>query len=358
MVVVMKSNATDEEIDGVVSKVREAAGEAFVSRGKTRTIIGLVGDTGAFMAMPLETLPGVEHVIQVGKPYKLVARESHPHPSMVKIGPAAVGREQFSVIAGPCAIESADQSLGAARIAKAAGATILRGDAYKARTSPYSFQGTTHVGLEILVACRAETGLPVVTEVMEPGDVEHIASGADAVKVGARNMQNFPLLKEVGRCDKPVMLKRGLSATVEEWLMAAEYIAQQGNSDIVLCERGIRTFEPSTRNTLDLAGMAVAQLETHLPVIVDPSHATGRRDLVPAMARAALAAGADGIMVDVHPTPSEALCDGPQALTPDDLIGLVAELSALARALGRPISAPEDRPEESPRVPAATVAAG
>jgi len=338
MVVVMKSNATDEEIDGVVSKVREAAGEAFVSRGKTRTIIGLVGDTGAFMAMPLETLPGVENVIQVGKPYKLVARESHPHPSMVKIGPAAVGREQFSVIAGPCAIESADQSLGAARAAKAAGATILRGDAYKARTSPYSFQGTTKIGLEILAACRAETGLPVVTEVMEPGDVDHVADVADALKVGARNMQNFSLLKEVGKSGKPVMLKRGLSATVEEWLMAAEYIAQQGNTDIVLCERGIRTFEPATRNTLDLSGMVVAQQETHLPVIVDPSHATGRHDLVAPMSKAALAAGADGVMIDVHPHPTDALCDGPQALQPHELQSLTAELAALAQALGRPLA--------------------
>jgi 3-deoxy-7-phosphoheptulonate synthase len=338
MVVVMKSNATDEDIDGVVDKVREAAGEAFVSRGKTRTIIGLVGDTAAFMAMPLETLPGVEHVIQVGKPYKLVARESHPHPSMVKIGPAAVGREQFSVIAGPCAIESADQSLESARAAKAAGATILRGDAYKARTSPYSFQGTTMIGLEILAACRAETGLPVVTEVMEPGDVEHVSDVVDALKVGARNMQNFSLLKEVGRSGMPVMLKRGLSATVEEWLMAAEYIAQQGNTEIVLCERGIRTFEQATRNTLDLSGMVVAQQETHLPVIVDPSHATGRHDLVAPMSKAALAAGADGVMIDVHPHPTDALCDGPQALQPDELMTLTAELAALAQALGRPLA--------------------
>src|SRR5437588_5047471 len=301
MVVVMKSNATDEDIERVVDKVREASGDAFVSKGETRTIIGLVGDTGAFMALPLETLPGVENVIQVGKPYKLVARESHPHPTTVKIGPAAVGRGMFSVIAGPCAVESADQALESARAAKAAGATILRGDAYKARTSPYSFQGTTRIGLEILAACRAETGLPVVTQVMEPADVDHVADVADALKVGARNMQNFSLLKEVGRSGKPILLKRGLSATVEEWLMAAEYIAQQGNSEIVLCERGIRTFEPATRNTLDLSGMVVAQQETHLPVSVDPSHATGRHDLVGPMATAALAAGPDGGRTDAHP---------------------------------------------------------
>src|SRR2546423_11039240 len=311
MVVVMKSTATDEDIERLVDRVRETeGGEACVSRGKTRTIIGLVGDTAAFMAMPVEPLPGVDPVVQVGKPYKLVARESHRQPSVVKVGPATVGRGQFSVIAGPCAVESADQALQAARAAKAAGATILRGDAYKARTSPYSFQGTTKVGLEILAGCRAETGLPVITEVMEPGDVEHVSDIVDAVKIGARNMQNFALLKEVGKIAKPVLLKRGLSATLEEWLMAAEYIAQEGNTEIILCERGIRTFEPSTRNTLDLAGMGAAQQETHLPAIVDPSHATGRHDLVGPMAKAALAAGADRGSVDVHPNPSEALCDG------------------------------------------------
>jgi len=339
MVVVMKSTATEEDIERVVDKVRETqGGEAFVSRGKTRTIIGLVGDTAAFMAMPLETLPGVDHVVQVGKPYKLVARESHRQPSVVKVGPATVGRGQFSVIAGPCAVESADQALQAARAAKAAGATILRGDAYKARTSPYSFQGTTKVGLEILAGCRAETGLPVITEVMEPGDVEYVSSVVDALKVGARNMQNFSLLKEVGKSEKPVLLKRGLSATIEEWLMAAEYIAQEGNTEIILCERGIRTFETATRNTLDLAGMVVAQQETHLPVIVDPSHATGRHDLVAPMAKAALAAGADGVMIDVHTDPSAALCDGPQALEPEELMALTAELTALAQALGRPLA--------------------
>src|SRR5437588_948304 len=339
MVVVMKSTAKEEDIERVVSKVREVpGGDAFVSRGKTRTIIGLVGDTAAFMAMPLETLPGVDHVVQVGKPYKLVARESHRHPSVVKVGPAAVGRGQFSVIAGPCAVESADQALQAARAAKAAGATILRGDAYKARTSPYSFQGTTKVGLEILAGCRAETGLPVITEVMEPGDVEYVSSVVDALKVGARNMQNFSLLKEVGKSEKPVLLKRGLSATIEEWVMAAEYIAQQGHSQSILCERGIRTFETATRNTLDLAGMVVAQQETHLPVIVDPSHATGRHDLVGPMAKAALAAGADGVMIDVHIDPSAALCDGPQALEPEELMALTGELSALAQALGRPLA--------------------
>ena len=335
MVVVMKSGATEDEIDRVVEKVREAAGEAFVSRGKTRTIIGLVGDTAAFMSLPLETLPGVDHVVQVGKPYKLVARELHPHSTVVKVGTAAVGRGLYTLIAGPCAVETHEQAVSSARAAKAAGATILRGGAYKPRTSPYAFQGLARQGLDILAECRAQTGLPIVTEVMESRDIEHVSDIADALQVGARNMQNFSLLKEVGLTQKPVLLKRGFSATVEEWLMAAEYIAKQGNSEIVMCERGIRTFETSTRNTLDLSGMAVAQQETHLPVIVDPSHATGRRELVGPMARAAIAAGADGVMVDVHPSPTDALVDGDQALTPAELLALSAELTALAQAMGR-----------------------
>jgi 3-deoxy-7-phosphoheptulonate synthase len=299
------------------------------------TIIGLVGDTASFMGLGLDYFPGVDHLIQVGKPYKMVARALHPQPTTVKVGPAAVGRETFTIIAGPCAVESEGQALAAARGAKAAGATILRGGAYKPRTSPYSFQGLGERGLEILARCREDTGLPVVTEVMEPRDVELVASWADALQVGTRNMQNFALLREVGATSKPVLLKRGFSATVEEWLMAAEYVAQRGNSEIILCERGIRTFETATRNTLDLGGMVVAQQESHLPVIVDPSHAMGHRELVAPMARAAIAAGADGVMVDVHHDPGEALCDGPQALTPADLLVLSKDLNALAFALGR-----------------------
>ncbi len=338
MVVVMKRDATEEDIERVAEKVREVGGEAFVSRGAVHTIIGLVGDSALFKGLSLDNLPGVDRLIQIGKPYKMVARALHPVPTTVKVGPAAVGRESFTLIAGPCAVETEEQALTAARAAKASGATILRGGAYKPRTSPYSFQGLGKLGLEILAECRAETGLPVVTEVLETRDVELVAEWADALQIGTRNMQNFSLLKEVGQVRKPVLLKRGLSATVEEWLMAAEYVAQRGNSEIILCERGIRTFEPSTRNTLDLAGMAVAQSESHLPVIVDPSHATGQKDLVAPMARAALAAGADGVMVDVHHDPGQALCDGPQALTPDELILLSRELEALAQAMGRPMS--------------------
>jgi 3-deoxy-7-phosphoheptulonate synthase len=338
MVVVMRPDATDADVERVSEKVREAGGEAFVSRGRVHTIIGLVGDTARFEAIPFLQLPGVERVIRVGKPYKMVARDLHPQPSTVKVGTAEVGRGSVTLIAGPCAVETEEQALASARAAKESGATILRGGAYKPRTSPYSFQGLGERGLEILAACRAETGLPVVTEVLETRDVELVAEWADALQIGTRNMQNFALLKEVGQVHKPVLLKRGLAATVEEWLMAAEYIAQRGNSEIILCERGIRTFEPSTRNTLDLAGMAVAQQETHLPVIVDPSHATGKRALVGPMARAAVAAGADGVMLDVHPNPEEALCDGPQALTPGDLLGLAADLRAVAGALGRPMA--------------------
>jgi 3-deoxy-7-phosphoheptulonate synthase len=335
MVVVMKKGAADEDVQRVAERVREVGGEAFVSRGAVHTIIGLVGDTATFRSLDLDNLPGVDHLIQIGKPYKMVARALHPQPSTVKVGPAAVGRELFALIAGPCAVESEEQALAAARAAKAAGATILRGGAFKPRTSPYSFQGLGRQGLEILAGCRQETGLPVVTEVVEPRDVELVASCADALQIGTRNMQNFALLKEVGAASKPVVLKRGLSATVEEWLMAAEYVAQRGNSEIVLCERGIRTFEPSTRFTLDLAGMAVAQQESHLPVIVDPSHATGSKELVAPMARAAVAAGADGVMIDVHPDPGVALCDGPQALRPEELGELGRQLAELAASLGR-----------------------
>jgi len=335
MVVVMKRDATEADIERVSEKVRDAGGEAFVSRGAVHTNIGLVGDTASFMGLGLDNFPGVDHLIQVGKPYKMVARALHPQPTTVKVGPAAVGRETFTIIAGPCAVESEGQALAAARGAKVAGATILRGGAYKPRTSPYSFQGLGERGLEILARCREDTGLPVVTEVMEPRDVELVASWADALQVGTRNMQNFALLREVGATSKPVLLKRGFSATVEEWLMAAEYVAQRGNSDIILCERGIRTFETATRNTLDLGGMVVARQESHLPVIVDPSHAMGHRELVAPMARAAIAAGADGVMIDVHHDPGEALCDGPQALTPADLLELSKDLNALALALGR-----------------------
>lgn len=340
MVVVMKAGATTEDVDRVVQKVREAGGEAHIVVGEHKTIVGLVGDTERFMELPLSTLPGVESVVRIGKPYKLVSREAHPALTDVKVGPATVSRRTFSLIAGPCAVENHDQAMEAAIASKRAGATILRGGAYKPRTSPYTFQGLGTDGLEILAECRKETGLPVLTEVIEARDVEVVARWADALQIGTRNMQNFALLKEVGMAGMPVMLKRGFASTVEEWLMAAEYIGREGNLNIILCERGIRTFEPWTRNTLDLGGMVVAQNESHLPVIVDPSHAMGKRALVEPMARAALAAGADGIMVDVHGHPDAALVDGAQALVPDDLVRLGAELAALAQAVGREFARP------------------
>jgi 3-deoxy-7-phosphoheptulonate synthase len=338
MVVVMKRDASEADVEAVAERVRAAGGEAFVSRGTVHTIIGLVGDSERFQAIPWKQLPGVDHVIQVGKPYKMVAADLHPAPTTVNLGPTPVGRGTFTLIAGPCAVESEEQALLATKAAKAAGATVLRGDVYKPRTSPYSFQGLGERGLEVLQECRRQTGLPIVVEVVDVSQVEHVAVVADCIRVGTRNAQNFELLKEVGLARRPVMLKRGLAMTIDEWLQAAEYVAQRGNSEIILCERGIRTFEPATRNTLDLAGMAVAQAESHLPVIVDPSHAVGKRHLVAPMSRAALAAGADAVMIDVHPDPESALCDGPQALTPDEMLDLGRELERLAGALGRPFN--------------------
>jgi 3-deoxy-7-phosphoheptulonate synthase len=335
MVVVMTSEASDADIEQVCEKVRAAGGEAFVSRGAVHTVVGLVGDTERFQAIEWTQLSGVAHVIKIGKAYKMVARDLHPAASTVFVGQAPVGRDTFTLIAGPCAVESFDQAMIATKAAKAAGATILRGDVFKPRTSPYSFQGLGEEGLEILQECRRETGLPIIVEIVDDSHVQHVAEVADCIRIGTRNAQNFELLKECGLTNKPVMLKRGLAMTIDEWLQAAEYVAQRGNSDIILCERGIRTFEPATRNTLDLAGMAVAQHESHLPVIVDPSHAVGKRHLVVPMALAAVAAGADAVMVDVHHDPEHALCDGPQALLPEEVEDLGRRLAAVAAAVGR-----------------------
>jgi 3-deoxy-7-phosphoheptulonate synthase len=338
MVVVMTPDATDGDIEAVSERVRANGGEAFVSRGTVHTIIGLVGDTERFESIEWRQMHGVDHVIQIGKPYKMVSRDLHPETTVVKVGTVPVGRDTFTLIAGPCAVETPEQTMRAVRAAKEAGATIMRGDVYKPRTSPYSFQGLGEQGIEILQEARREFGLPFVIEVLYVGQVESVAEVADCIRVGTRNAQNFELLKEVGLANKPVMLKRGLAMTVEEWLQAAEYVAQRGNSEIILCERGIRTFEPSTRNTLDLGGMAVAQHESHLPVMVDPSHAVGKRHLVAAMARAAVAAGADAVMIDVHAHPEQAMVDGAQALLPDEVVELGAQLAAIAEALGRPMN--------------------
>jgi len=339
MVVVMSTDATEADIAAVVTRVEGAGGEAFVSRGVTRTIVGLVGDVAAFGSLNLAGLSGVSNVVSISAPYKLVARAHHPDMTTVWVGSAGgrvpIGPDTFTLIAGPCAVETASQTLEAAQMAQAAGATLLRGGAYKPRTSPYAFQGLGEAGLRILADVRAETGLPVVTEVVDANDVELVASYADMLQVGTRNMANFALLQAVGGCGKPVMLKRGMTATIEEWLMAAEYIAQRGNLDIVLCERGIRTYETSTRNTLDISAVPVAHSLSHLPVIVDPSHSGGRRDLVVPLSRAAIAVGADGVIVDVHPRPEQALCDGPQALVGADLRQLATAVRQLPPLLGR-----------------------
>ncbi|MEI6229640.1 MAG: 3-deoxy-7-phosphoheptulonate synthase [Actinomycetes bacterium] len=342
MVIVLHPSATDSDITNVVTRVNDVGGQAFVSRGERRTIIGLVGDLDLFEDLNLLALDAVQRVVRISTPFKLVSRDHHPEMSTVMVGASRVpiGPGTFTLIAGPCAVETPEQTLASAQMAKAAGASLLRGGAYKPRSSPYAFQGLGKVGLQILADVRSETGLPIVTEVVDVADVDVVASYADMLQVGTRNAQNFALLQAVGAAGKPVMLKRGMSSTIEEWLMAAEYIAQRGNLEIVLCERGIRTFEKATRNTLDISAVPVVHSLSHLPVVVDPSHSGGRRDLVVPLSRAAVAIGADGIIVDVHPNPAAALCDGPQALLTEDLAELTASMTALAPIAGRTMTPP------------------
>ncbi|MGO8883506.1 MAG: 3-deoxy-7-phosphoheptulonate synthase [Streptosporangiaceae bacterium] len=338
MVIVMAAEATQDDIDGIVDLVHTAGGDAFVSRGVSRTIIGLVGDLDQFGALNLRSRSGVGDVVRISVPYKLVSREHHANRSVIRVGGVAIGPDTVTVIAGPCTVETPEQTIAAARMAQAAGAAMLRGGAFKPRTSPYAFQGLGEAGLKILAEARQETGLPVVTEVIDPASVDLVCSYADMLQVGTRSMQNFALLQAVGSAGKPVLLKRGMNATIEEWLMAAEYIAQRGNLDIVLCERGIRTFETATRNTLDISAVPVAQRLSHLPVIIDPSHSGGRRDLVLPLSRAAIAVGADGLIVDVHPQPDRALCDGDQALTDADIRELASSAATLSAAMGRSLT--------------------
>jgi 3-deoxy-7-phosphoheptulonate synthase len=339
MVVVMDTDAAAADVSAVVAKVEAAGGSAFVSRGVARTIIGLIGDVELFGTLNLRSLAGVSDVLRVSAPYKLVSRQNHPAMTTVYVGTGdnrvPIGPATFTLIAGPCAVESEEQTVRSAQLAKAAGAGLLRGGAYKPRTSPYAFQGLGRRGLEILAAVGREVGMPVVTEVVDAHDVDLVAEHADMLQVGTRNMQNFALLQAVGGAGRPVLLKRGLQATVEEWLMAAEYVAQRGNLDVVMCERGIRTFETATRNTLDISAVPVLHGLSHLPVVVDPSHASGRRELVVPLTRAAIAAGADGVMVDVHPEPENALCDGPQALEGEELRALAEAVRTLPPLLGR-----------------------
>jgi 3-deoxy-7-phosphoheptulonate synthase len=335
MVIVMAPGATESDIAGIVTHIEAHNGQAFVSRGVMRTIIGVVGSEDVLETLDVEGLPGVAETMRITAPYKLVSAQNHDRRTTIRVGGVPIGPDTFTFIAGPCAVETPEQTFEAARMARNAGATLLRGGAFKPRTSPYAFQGLGVEGLRILAQVRDEVGLPVVTEVTDAADVDVVAEHADMLQIGTRNMQNFGLLQAVGTAGRPVMLKRGLTATYEEWLMAAEYIAQRGNLDIVLCERGIRGFEPSIRNMLDVSAVAMVQRQSHLPVIVDPSHAAGRRDLVVPLARAGMAAGADGVMVDVHPHPETALCDGAQALFGSALDELARAVSTIPAMLGR-----------------------
>lgn len=333
MIVVMRRGATPEQVAAVRQRLEALGFGVHVSEGVERTVLGVIGDRTREAGMGLELLPGVERVVPILKPYKLASRDFRPEPTVVEVAGVRFGAGDPVIIAGPCSVEGPEQILAAARAVRAAGAHMLRGGAFKPRTSPYSFQGLGEQGLALLAEARAETGLPVVTEVLSPDAVPVVARYADMLQVGARNMQNYPLLRELGRAGLPVLLKRGPGATVEEWLMAAEYLLAEGNPRVVLCERGIRTFETATRFTLDLNAVPLVKELSHLPVIVDPSHGTGRWTLVTPMARAAVAAGADGIMVEVHPDPAQALSDGAQSLTPERFAALVRQVREVAAAL-------------------------
>jgi len=341
MMIVMKSDATQGEIESVVQRVEAVGARAHLSRGTEVTVIGAIGDREHVARLDLEGAPGVDQVVPILKPYKLASSQiSHGQRSVLDICGRKVGGDHFSVIAGPCTVETRDQTLETARVVKDAGASMLRGGAYKPRTSPYEFQGLGQEGLRLLAEAKAETGLPVVTELMDTRDLDSVLEVADVIQLGARNMQNYPLLAEVGRSGRPALLKRGLSATLDELLMAAEYILKEGNPNVMLCERGIRTFETAYRRvTLDVMAVPVLKELTHLPVIVDPSHAAGRRDLVPPLSLAAAAAGADGVIVEVHPAPEEAICDGPQALRAEGFAEYVSAVQRAAALAGKALSA-------------------
>jgi len=334
VLILMHHSATPADVTRVVEHIRERGFRPVELPGDDRLAIGVLGSNPGQIRDAVVGLPGVMDAIPVSKPYKQVGREWQPELTAVRVGGVTIGRGSFAVAGGPCAVESAEQTLITARAVRAAGGTLLRGGAYKPRSSPYAFRGLGRVGLEILAAARQETGLPVVTEVLQPSDVEHVAEVADMLQVGTRNAQNFSLLEAVGSAGKPILLKRGLSSTVEEWLLSAEYIVSHGNPNVILCERGIRTFETATRNTLDLAAVPLVRSLSHLPIMVDPSHATGHRHLVAPMALAAVAAGADGLLIEVHPNPEEALSDGPQSLTPDQFTALMTDVQRLVAALG------------------------
>ncbi len=335
MIVVMQTTASKEQISAVVERVEEIGLAAHLSQGEERTIIGVVGILPPTLEEMLEVYGGVERVVRVSSKIKLANWEFHPRKTKIRILDFEIGGDEVTVIAGPCSVESEEQTMSTARAVKAAGAKMLRGGAFKPRTSPYEFRGLGKRGLEILAQAREETGLGVITEVMTPADVEQVCEYTDIFQIGARNSQNYYLLEEVGKAGKPVMLKRGLSMLIEEWLLAAEYILSQGNPDVILCERGIRTYEKETRNTLDLAAVPVVQRMSHLPIFVDPSHAAGKRPYVAALALGAVAAGADGLMMEVHPNPDHALSDGMQSLNFAEFAELMPRISAVASAVGK-----------------------
>jgi 3-deoxy-7-phosphoheptulonate synthase len=334
--IVMKESATADQVEAVVHQVEQVGARAHISRGELHTVIGAIGDRDHVANLELDGFPGVDHVVPITRPYKLASLQfKREERSIFDIGGRKIGGSYFMTIAGPCTIESRDQMLTAAAAVNDAGAQLLRGGAYKPRTSPYSFQGLGEGGLRLLAEAREETGMPVVTEVMDARDLDEILDVADVIQVGARNMQNFTLLTELGRSGRPVVLKRGLSATIDELLMAAEYVLKEGNETVILCERGIRTFETAYRFTLDLMAVPVLKQHTHLPIIVDPSHAAGRRDLVLPMSLAAAAAGADGIIVEVHPEPERAICDGPQQLRTEEFADYLRQVEAVASLAGK-----------------------
>ena len=335
MIIVMRHDATPAQVNAIVDQVESHGFKTHMSSGEERTVIGVIGGNPLALRDLFVEAPGVANVVPISKPFKLSNREFRPRDTHVRVGTREVGGDALWIVAGPCSVEGEEYFLETARQVRDAGAHALRGGAFKPRTSPYSFQGLRHDGLEILAQARRETGLPVVAEVVTPGDIEAVGQVADVLQIGARNMQNFALLSEVGRTRIPVLLKRGMSATIEEWLLSAEYILSQGNYDVILCERGIRTFETYTRNTLDLNAIPLVRELSHLPVIVDPSHGTGRRSLVSPMAMAGIAAGAHGLMIEVHPHPEAALSDGAQSLTPEDFRTLIQAVRALAGALGK-----------------------
>jgi 3-deoxy-7-phosphoheptulonate synthase len=337
MIIVLRPNSSSEQIEHILERIKELGFKAHLSRGELRTIIGVIGDENKLQAQPLAAIPGVEQVLPILKPFKLASREFNANDTVVQVGRVRVGGGALAMIAGPCAVENFAVMDEIAGKVKAAGANILRGGAFKPRTSPYSFQGLGEDGLKILRDVGAKHGLPVVTEVMDPRQVEVVDRYADMMQIGARNMQNFDLLREVGQTRRPVLLKRGMSATVKDMLMSAEYVLAEGNHQVVLCERGVRSFEDSTRNMLDMSAVPNVKLQSHLPIIVDPSHATGRPDLIPAMARAAVAAGADGVHIEVHSCPEKALSDGPQALLPGQYASVMQDLRRLAEVLNKHI---------------------